>query len=86
MAAATPREYGNPKVIDETLEPFNADSIKPGDVVGIGIHTANVYRGLQVGKMARERICLAKSSWKCAKDCVGIWQNNGYSLRWDAPM
>src|SRR6185436_4388977 len=28
---------------------------QPGDVVGIGIHTANVFRGLEVGKIARAR-------------------------------
>lgn len=55
LAAATPRKYGDPKIVDETLEQINPDSIKRGDVVGIGIHTANVYRGLEVGRIARER-------------------------------
>ena len=29
--------------------------IQPGDIVGIGIHTANALRGYAIGKMARER-------------------------------
>jgi radical SAM superfamily enzyme YgiQ (UPF0313 family) len=29
--------------------------IQPGDIVGIGIHTANALRGYKIGKMARER-------------------------------
>ncbi|MBF8305034.1 MAG: Radical domain protein [Acidobacteria bacterium] len=55
LAAATPAQYGDPIITDETLEPFIPDRIQPGDVVGIGIHTANVYRGLEVGRLARER-------------------------------
>lgn len=55
LAAATPRKYGDPKIVDETLEPIDPNEIQAGDVVGIGIHTANVLRGFEVGKMARER-------------------------------
>jgi radical SAM superfamily enzyme YgiQ (UPF0313 family) len=55
LAAATPRHYGDPIIVDETLEAIHADDIRPGDVVGIGIHTANALRGLTVGRMARER-------------------------------
>jgi radical SAM superfamily enzyme YgiQ (UPF0313 family) len=55
LAAATPRHYGDPIIVDETLEAIRADDIRPGDVVGIGIHTANALRGLTVGRMARER-------------------------------
>jgi radical SAM superfamily enzyme YgiQ (UPF0313 family) len=55
LAAATPREYGDPVLVDETLEPLDPDTIHPGDVVGIGIHTANALRGYNLGKMARER-------------------------------
>ena len=54
LAAATPREYGDPLITDETLELLDPSTIKPGDIVGIGIHTANVLRGLAVGKIARE--------------------------------
>lgn len=55
LAAATPRIYGDPIITDETLEQCDLESIQPGDVVGIGIHTANVYRGFQLGRQIRER-------------------------------
>ena len=55
LAAATPTEYGDPLITDETLEQIQPDLIQPGDVVGIGIHTGNALRGMQVGRMARER-------------------------------
>ena len=53
LAAATPAEYGDPHLIDETLEPFDTSAIQPGDVVGIGIHTGNALRGYEVGTAAR---------------------------------
>jgi tRNA A37 methylthiotransferase MiaB len=55
LAAATPARFGTPSIVDETLDPFDPASVQPGDVVGIGIHTANVLRGYQVGRLARER-------------------------------
>lgn len=55
LAAATPPEYGDPIITDETLEQLQPDCIQPGDIVGIGIHTGNALRGMQVGRMARER-------------------------------
>jgi radical SAM superfamily enzyme YgiQ (UPF0313 family) len=55
LAAATPTHYGDPAIVDETLEQIDINTIQKGDVVGIGIHTANVYRGLEVGRLARER-------------------------------
>ena len=55
LASATPREFGDPVLVDETLEPLDPASIQPGDVLGIGIHTANALRGYGIGKMARER-------------------------------
>jgi radical SAM superfamily enzyme YgiQ (UPF0313 family) len=55
LAAATPAQYGDPHLIDETLEPFDASQVQDGDVVGIGIHTANAHRGYQIGRAARER-------------------------------
>src|SRR6476659_6096198 len=55
LAAATPPEYGDPVIVDETLEPIRADRLEPGDVVGIGIHTANALRGFEVGRLARAR-------------------------------
>jgi radical SAM superfamily enzyme YgiQ (UPF0313 family) len=55
LAAATPARYGNPIIVDETLEQLNPESVRPGDVVGIGIHTGNAHRGFHVGRQLRER-------------------------------
>jgi len=55
LAAATPEQYGTPWIVDETLERFDPDSVQSGDVVGIGIHTANALRGYRIGQLARER-------------------------------
>ena len=54
LAAATPLAYGEPRLIDETLEPFDPSVIKAGDVVGIGIHTGNALRGYELGVAARD--------------------------------
>jgi radical SAM superfamily enzyme YgiQ (UPF0313 family) len=55
LAAATPSEYGDPRITDETLEQLDPSNIAPGDVVGIGIHTGNALRGYEVGKIVRDR-------------------------------
>src|SRR6202047_1063398 len=55
LAAATPAGYGDPFITDETLEQIQPELIERGDIVGIGIHTGNALRGMQVGCMARER-------------------------------
>ncbi|HKT80043.1 MAG TPA: radical SAM protein [Vicinamibacterales bacterium] len=55
LAAATPERFGIPSIVDETLEPFDAGVITPGDVVGIGIHTGNALRGYAVGRRARAK-------------------------------
>jgi radical SAM superfamily enzyme YgiQ (UPF0313 family) len=55
LAAATGTEWGDPIIVDETLEHIDLDSIHTGDVVGIGIHTGNARRGYEIGKAARER-------------------------------
>ncbi len=55
LAAATPARHGTPLLIDETLDPIEEDSIQPGDVIGIGIHTGNALRGYRIGRMARAR-------------------------------
>jgi radical SAM superfamily enzyme YgiQ (UPF0313 family) len=55
LAAATPPEYGPPAIVDETLEPFDPETVQAGDVVGIGIHTSNALRGYQLGRLARAR-------------------------------
>lgn len=55
LAGATPRRWGDPLLRDETLDPFEAAEVQPGDVVGIGIHTGNALRGYEVGRRARAR-------------------------------
>jgi radical SAM superfamily enzyme YgiQ (UPF0313 family) len=55
LASATPERFGVPRVVDETLDPFDLASISPGDVVGIGVHTLNALRGYEVGRLAKER-------------------------------
>jgi radical SAM superfamily enzyme YgiQ (UPF0313 family) len=55
LAGATPREYGDPMISDETLERLDPASVQRGDIVGIGIHTANAYRGFELGRQLRER-------------------------------
>jgi radical SAM superfamily enzyme YgiQ (UPF0313 family) len=55
LAAATPSAHGDPTVVDETIEPLDLDAVRPGDVVGIGIHTSNAFRGYTLGRLARER-------------------------------
>jgi tRNA A37 methylthiotransferase MiaB len=54
LAAATPARFGTPVIVDETLEPFDLATVSPGDVVGIGVHTANAVRGYELGKLARQ--------------------------------
>src|SRR5687768_4580542 len=53
LAAATPRDAGDPILTDETLEPLDLTTLKSGDIVGIGIHTGNALRGYEVGRAAR---------------------------------
>ena len=55
LAAATGQTWGDPVVVDETLEPIDESTIAPGDVVGIGIHTGNAHRGYEIGRLARGR-------------------------------
>jgi radical SAM superfamily enzyme YgiQ (UPF0313 family) len=53
IAGSTPREFGDPVIVDETLDPIDVATIRPGDIVGIGIHTGNALRGYEVGNAAR---------------------------------
>jgi radical SAM superfamily enzyme YgiQ (UPF0313 family) len=53
IAAATPQEFGDPVIVDETLNPLDFSTVRPGDIVGIGIHTGNALRGYEVGTAAR---------------------------------
>lgn len=55
LAAATPAQFGDPVICDETLTPFDPACLSVGDVVGIGIHTGNALRGYRIGQAARER-------------------------------
>jgi radical SAM superfamily enzyme YgiQ (UPF0313 family) len=55
LAGATPRSFGDPHLVDETLDRSVPSMFGPGDIVGIGIHTANALRGYEVGRMARAR-------------------------------
>ena len=55
LAAATPRSVGDPILVDESLEQIVPETIQPGDIVGISVHTGNALRGYQVGRMARSR-------------------------------
>jgi len=55
LGGATPAAYGPPRITDETLEPFDLDTVHAGDVVGIGIHTGNALRGYEIGTAARAR-------------------------------
>ncbi len=54
LAAATGTEWGDPCLVDETLDPIDCSTIAPGDVVGIGIHTANARRGYELGRKVHE--------------------------------
>ncbi len=55
LAAATPDEFGDPLLCDETLEALNMESIRAGDIVGIGIHTGNALRGYAIARLAKQR-------------------------------
>ena len=55
LGAATPAVYGRPRIVDETLEPLDLDTVQPDDIVGIGIHTGNALRGYEIGVAARRR-------------------------------
>jgi radical SAM superfamily enzyme YgiQ (UPF0313 family) len=55
LAAATPERFGDPVLVDETLERLDPATVSPGDICGISIHTGNALRGYEVGRLARER-------------------------------
>jgi radical SAM superfamily enzyme YgiQ (UPF0313 family) len=55
LAASTPPEFGDPVVVDESIEKLDLSRLKPGDVVGVGVHTLNALRGYEVGRAAKER-------------------------------
>ncbi len=55
LAAATGTTWGDPHIVDETLDPLDVNAVAPGDVVGIGIHTGNALRGYEIGRAVRQR-------------------------------
>src|SRR6478672_4409730 len=55
LASATGTQWGDPRIVDETLDPIDMSSIAAGDVVGIGINTGNALRGYEIGREARAR-------------------------------
>ena len=55
LAAATGTEWGDPRIVDETLGHLDVESVASGDVVGIGIHTGNARRGYELGHALRDR-------------------------------
>jgi radical SAM superfamily enzyme YgiQ (UPF0313 family) len=55
VASATPEEFGDPILCDETLEALDIDTVAAGDIAGIGIHTGNALRGYALGRLLKER-------------------------------
>jgi radical SAM superfamily enzyme YgiQ (UPF0313 family) len=55
LAAATPASFGDPILVDESLEQLDASTVHAGDIVGISVHTGNALRGYEVGRLAHER-------------------------------
>jgi radical SAM superfamily enzyme YgiQ (UPF0313 family) len=55
LAAATPASFGDPILVDESLESLDPATIAAGDIVGISVHTGNALRGYEVGHIAKER-------------------------------
>ncbi len=55
LAAATPASFGDPVLVDESIEALDPGTIAQGDVVGISVHTGNALRGYEVGRLAHER-------------------------------
>ncbi|MGH9485335.1 MAG: B12-binding domain-containing radical SAM protein [Terriglobales bacterium] len=55
LAAGTPAEFGVPLITDECLEALDLETVQPGDVCGVGIHTGNALRGYELGRQLRAR-------------------------------
>lgn len=56
MAQATPTALvGDPVLVDEALEPFDPETVAPGDIVGVGIGTVNCRPGYRVVQQAKAR-------------------------------
>ena len=55
LAAATPAEFGDPQLHDETLRELDFETVRSGDIAGIGIHTVNAFRGYAIGRQLRQK-------------------------------
>ena len=55
LAAATPSSFGDPVLVDESLEQLDPETVHEGDVVGISVHTGNALRGYEVGRLVKAR-------------------------------
>ncbi|MGH9716336.1 MAG: B12-binding domain-containing radical SAM protein [Candidatus Acidiferrales bacterium] len=55
LAQATPRKFGDPVLIDETIQAFDPGMVRPGDVVGIGVTTLNCLPGYAAVREAKRR-------------------------------
>ena len=57
LAAVTPDEdyVEEVRLIDEAIEGFPFDEVRPGDLVGLSIHTANVIYAYELAAQLRER-------------------------------
>ncbi len=55
LAQSTPRKFGDPILIDETIQAFDPDTVRPGDVVGISVTTLNCLPGYAAVRAAKRR-------------------------------
>ena len=55
LAAATPAQFGDPIITDETLEMLDPPAIERGRRRRNRDSTGNALRGYEVGRLARER-------------------------------
>ncbi len=55
IAQATPQEFGDPIIVDETIKKFDPRIVQTGDIVGIGITTGNCIPGYKALRLAKSR-------------------------------
>src|SRR5205807_1701310 len=56
LAGATPSDLvGDPIIVDEPITSFDPQQVRPGDIVGVGIHTGNCRPGYRVVREAKKR-------------------------------
>jgi len=56
LAQATPVDLvGDPVIVDEAIKRFDARLVRPGDIVGVGIASANCMAGYRVVREARSK-------------------------------